>query len=99
MPQYPNALRAPGLVGVVHRDRAHMSAYLWVPAGQIGGRRRLEECVPRGRGFWLRPATSISPRTTVTLVLLPATLQWSERAERASIQQINQTKYHQRNSL
>ena len=30
----------------------------------VSGRRRLEGCVPRGRGFSFARATSISPRTT-----------------------------------
>ena len=56
----------------------------------VGGRRRLEGSVPRGRGFGFARVTSISPRTTVNpLILHPAALQWSERA---SIQQTNKSK-------
>ena len=54
----------------------------------VGGRRRLEGCVPPGRGLGFARATSISPRTNVTpLILHPAALQWSEWTERASFQQ------------
>ena len=56
----------------------------------VGGRRRLERSVSRRRGLGFARVTSISPRTTVTpLILYPAALQWSERAERVSIQQTN----------
>ena len=89
----PNALRAPRLVDVVHRDRP------WAARRTVGGRRRQEGSVPRGRGFGFARAMSISPRTTVIpLILHPTALQWSERAERASFQQTKPTNLNQYHS-
>ena len=64
----------------------------------VGGRRRLGGCVPvavragglpPGRGFGFTRATSISTTQNHShpVILHPKALQWSEQAERTSIQQ------------
>ena len=76
----PYALRNPGLVDVVHRDRGGSRVAprkLAVAAGWRNASQLLDAVggLPRGRGGFAR-AMSVSPRTTVTpLILYPIALQ------------------------
>ena len=92
-PPSHHTLRNPGLVEVVHRvsGRSRIAhpppLQNWVTATDSGVQIRpgaLE--VPWSDRYGFTQATSISPRTNVTHVIIyPIALQWSERTERASI--------------
>ena len=53
---------SPGLVDTVHQNRRRPR----VARRTVGGRRRLEGCIPRDRGLGFARVTSISPRTNAT---------------------------------
>ena len=86
----------PGLVDVVHRDRSASSCppdgWRPQPAGGMHPNCFSHWWPISWPGFWLRPGdVHFSQDHCHPLILHPAALQWSERAERASIQQNKQT--------